>query len=265
MSFLYEDLNSTEAKGVVSWVERRRVCLFCTRPMRDLGELTRHMRYTTADGGPPSEEIDEELVQAWRCYFCGWWAAKSPYLNSGGHVMIEVGYGALRAFDPTDISAPIEALRAHLMLRPDETLKLHPRRLEDVVGSIFADFGYRARVTAYSGDGGIDAYLDGNEGLVGVQVKRTKNPIEVEQVNSLTGALFVNDCSSGVFVTTSRFRRGAKNVAGKARARGIPIELYDGGRLLDALEVAQLGAAFEPEDPANPWMRCEFKDYYKER
>lgn len=98
-------------------------------------------------------------------------------------------------------------------------------------------------MTAYHADGGIDAYLDGNSGLVGVQVKRTKNPIEIEQVNSLTGALLVNDCTSGVFVTTSRFRRGAKNVASKARARGLPIELYDGSRLLQALEVAQLGAS----------------------
>jgi restriction system protein len=162
--------------------------------------------------------------------------------------MMEVGYGALRTFDPTDIAAPIEALRAHLMLRPDETLTLHPQRLEDVVGSIFGDFGYRARVTAYHGDGGIDAYLDGKDGLVGVQVKRTKNPIEIEQVNSLTGALLVNDCASGVFVTTSRFRRGAKNVASKARARDLPIELYDGSRFLQALEVAQLGASFDPED-----------------
>jgi restriction system protein len=140
------------------------------------------------------------------------------------------------------------------MLRPDETLMLHPQRLEDVVGSIFGDFGYRSRVTAYHADGGIDAYLDGNNGLVGVQVKRTKNPIEIEQVNSLTGALLVNDCTSGVFVTTSRFPRGAKNVASKARARGLPIKLYDGSRLLQALEVAQLGASFDPEDPANPWM-----------
>ena len=53
-------------------------------------------------------------------------------------------------------------------------------------------------------------------------------------------------------------------MASKARARGLPIELYDGSRLLQALEVAQLGASFDPEDPANPWMHCEFKEYYKD-
>ena len=54
-------------------------------------------------------------------------------------------------------------------------------------------------------------------------------------------------------------------IASKARARGIPIELYDGDRLLEALEIAQLGGSFDPEDPKNPWMRCEFWEYYKER
>ncbi|WP_448140383.1 restriction endonuclease [Sphingopyxis fribergensis] len=265
MSFLYQHLNSVDARGVVAWTERHLHCLFCARPMRDLGELTRHMRYSPSPGITLPETVDEELVHVWRCQFCGWWAARSPYLNTGGHLMMDVGYGALRAFDPADISVPIEALRAHLMLRPEDTMTMHPKRVEELVGSIFSDFGYRTRVTAYHADGGIDSYLEDDQGLVGVQVKRTKNPIEIEQVNSLTGALFVNDCTSGVFVTTSRFRRGAKNIASKARARGLPIELYDGSRLLDALEIAQLGRQFEPEDPANPWMSCEFTEYYKER
>ncbi|ESZ24343.1 restriction endonuclease [Mesorhizobium sp. L2C067A000] len=265
MSYLYEALNSVNAKAVTGWVERFSTCLFCSRPMRNLGELTRKMRYSAAPGTPSSQDADEEEVTVWRCPYCGWWAAKSPYLNTGGHIMMEVGYGALRTFDPVDLAAPIEASRAHLMLRPEDALKLHPKRLEDIVGSIFGDFGYRPRVTAYRADGGIDVYLDSDQGLVGIQVKRTKNPIEIEQVNSLTGALLVNDCTSGVFVTTSRFRRGAMHVAGKALVRGLPIELYDGRRLLEVLEVAQLAAPFDPGNPGNPWMSREFKEYYKER
>ena len=177
--------------------------------------------------------------------------------------MREVGYGQLRVLDPADLSEPVEALRAHLLLEKDDLLDVHPRKFEELVGSIFQDFGYRARVTAYSGDGGIDVYLDGEPGLVGVQIKRSKNPIEVEQISALTGALFLNDCTSGIFVTTSRFRRGARDAAGKARVRGLPIELWDAMRVLDALEVAQMVAPFDPENPSNPWMTCEFKEYYK--
>lgn len=103
--------------------------------MRDHGQITRHMLYTNTPDSPASKTADEELVRVWRCHFCGWWAAQGPYSNTGGHIMMEVGYGALRPLDPTDISAPINALRAHLMLRPDETLMLHPQRLEDVSGA----------------------------------------------------------------------------------------------------------------------------------
>ncbi|MER8492524.1 restriction endonuclease [Mesorhizobium australicum] len=100
---------------------------------------------------------------------------------------------------------------------------MRPKRLEDIVGSIFGDFGYRPQVTAYCADGGIDVYLDSDQGLVGIQVKRSKNPIEIKQVNSLTGALLVNDCASGVFVTTSPFRRSCEAGSGqstRARASG---------------------------------------------
>ena len=49
----------------------------------------------------------------------------------------------------------------------------------------FGDLGYRARVTAYSGDDGIDVILDGDDDkAVGVQVKRYKNRIEVDQIRS---------------------------------------------------------------------------------
>lgn len=116
MSYLHEALNSDNAKTVTSWV-------------------TLEMRYSIAPGMPPSLDSDEEAVTVWRCPYCGWWVAKSKYLNTGGHIMGEVGYGALRAFDPADVAAPIEASRAHLMLRPEDALKLHPQRLEDIVGS----------------------------------------------------------------------------------------------------------------------------------
>jgi len=180
--------------------------------------------------------------------------------------MAEVGYGELRTLDPSDISESIEAVRAHLMVSREDMLKVHPRKLEEIVGSVFKDFGYRTRVTAYSGDGGIDVYLDGaDDVLIGVQVKRTKRPIEVEQINALTGALFVNDCAAGIFVATSRFRSGAQKVAAKARTRGVPVELWDAARLYDALEIAQLQADFDPEGALAPWMRCHFTEHYKER
>lgn len=70
---------------------------------------------------------------------------------------------------------------------PNRDIDVHPRVLEQIVCSIFKDLGYKARVTAYSADGGVDVILDGaNDNTVGVQVKRYKQErrIEAEQIRS---------------------------------------------------------------------------------
>lgn len=81
MSYLYDSLNSDNAKAVTGWIERFSTCLFCSRAMSNLGELTRKMRYSIALDMPPSREADEEAVTVWRCPwrcpYCGWWAAKA--------------------------------------------------------------------------------------------------------------------------------------------------------------------------------------------
>lgn len=261
MAFEYDGLRSDNARSVVAWAWQFKTCLYCTWPMRDLGEVDRLVDY---DGA--GNDLSRETVEVHICPRCGWWAAKSPYINTGGHIMAEVGYGALKVLDVTDVSAPVDEVRSHLVLKPEDFARIDPKLLEDVVGSIFRSFGYHVRVTSYRADGGIDAYLDGSDDtLVGVQVKRVSRAVEIEQINALTGALFVNDCSAGVFVTTSRFRSGVYKVAGKARARGLPIELFDSARLYGALQIAQLGQVREPDDPKAPWMSCHFKESYKEQ
>jgi restriction system protein len=52
---------------------------------------------------------------------------------------------------------------------------------EETVASVFRSLGYDATVTAYSGDGGIDVILHKGEERIGVQVKRYRNSISVEQ------------------------------------------------------------------------------------
>ncbi|MBF4333252.1 restriction endonuclease, partial [Vibrio anguillarum] len=131
-----------------------------------------------------------------------------------------------------------------------DRFKVHPKKFEEVVASIFRDIGYSTRVTSYTADGGIDVYMDGpDDKLIGVQVKRTKNKIELEQINSLAGALFIKGCIEGVFVTTSEYRRGAVQTAKAATAKGLPIELYDSKRLLDALQIVQSSKIIDPRDP----------------
>ena len=118
---------------------------------------------------------------------------------------------------------------------------INPRTFEKVVASIFKDHGYLARVTAYSGDGGIDVILEGKDGdLIGVQVKRYKNKISVAQIRELTGALVLNGITKGIFVTTSEFQSGVYSIAKQSTERGYPIELIDATSFLQELKIAQL-------------------------
>jgi restriction system protein len=186
-------------------------------------ELARRAGQPVPDDFREVVENSEEEVEVVRCAFCGWWVAWSPYLNTGGHIMHEFGYGQLRALDPADIGEPVDAIRSFLAANYDRRLDVDPRKFEELVCSVFSNVGYRARLTAYSGDGGIDVFLDGpSETLIGVQVKRWKHAIKVEQINALTGALLIHDCTAGVFVTTSEYQRGAVVAAQKASARGFP-------------------------------------------
>ncbi len=124
--------------------------------------------------------------------------------------------GCLKELDLTDVSVPLDDVRQYLLAKKDSVYEAHPKLFEDVVCSVFKDFGWDARVTAYSGDDGIDVVLDGHaDNTVGVQVKRYKkqNKIEAEQIRSLAGALVVNGHTRGVFVTTSSFRKGAWQTA----------------------------------------------------
>ena len=122
------------------------------------------------------------------------------------------------------------------------------------MASVYKDLGYYTEVTAYSGDGGIDVILESPEGQsIGIQVKRTKNVISVEQIRALLGALYLGGLTRGIFVTTSSFPRGAKRAAREADLRGTPVELIDAPRFYDALGIAQRKLYESSSDPSAPF------------
>jgi restriction system protein len=174
------------------------------------------------------------LAQLAVCNTCGWWSLFQVYQGYHRRTLDMECYagaiGSLLEFDPTDISLPLSEIRKLIAAKRDKVYGLSPRIFEEVVAGVFRDLGWSCRVTAYSGDDGIDVILDGKDGAtVGVQVKRYKKrrKIEAEQIRSLAGALILNGHTRGVFVTTSSFRRGAKTTARRFGGIGTPIELYD--------------------------------------
>ncbi|EJO9866831.1 restriction endonuclease [Vibrio vulnificus] len=281
-SLIYTGVSGVGGRSFADQARENKTCIYCGGNLNHTKDITRMMSYMmpiTDDereiarrAGQPipdsllekSSEAEEELIEVLNCSICGWWLACSPYLNSGGHIMEEMGYGQLRLLNPEDIGEPVEAIRSYLAANYQDRFKVHPKKFEEVVASIFRDIGYSTRVTSYTADGGIDVYMDGpDDKLIGVQVKRTKNKIELEQINSLAGALFIKGCIEGVFVTTSEYRRGAVQTAKAATAKGLPIEFYDSKRLLDALQIVQSSKVIDPRDPDAPWMKAAFTTYYK--
>ncbi len=187
------------------------------------------------------------LAQVSVCSACGWWSVyrvhQGEYERTAG---IAEGYsgtiGCLKELDLADLSVPLSEIRQYFLAKKESMLDAHPRLFEDVVASVFTALGWKSRVTAYSGDDGIDIVLDGPEDkTVGVQVKRYRptRSIEAEQIRSFAGALYLKGHTRGVFVTTSRFRKGAKRAATKYEVLGLPIQLVDAEGFLSALGIAQ--------------------------
>jgi restriction system protein len=159
----------------------------------------------------------------------------------------------LQKLESLDSTVPLEEIRQYLMAKYDARFDVHPRRFEEVVGSVFKDHGFSVTVTAYSGDNGIDAFLERDGLRTGVQVKRYKGSISVDQIRELTGALVLAGVTKGIFVTTSEFQSGAESVATLSGIRGYPIELMDADKFYDALRIAQIESA-EVTVERRPWV-----------
>lgn len=187
------------------------------------------------------------------CPMCGWWVAEDravlPSSKSQRWVVTLTSMSVLQELDLSDINVPLEEVRRYLLRKFDARATMHPRLLELTVTSVFRDSGYRATATAYSNDGGIDVVLESGVGrLVGVQVKRQKGVVEVEQIRAFLGALTLGGYARGVFVSTSSFSKGALRAAEQSTIHHIPITLVDANRFFDMLKYAQLGNALKPDD-----------------
>lgn len=204
------------------------------------------------------------------CPRCGWWIAEDravlPALQWQHWVVTLSSMSVLQDLALGDIDAPLQEVRRYLMRKFEARTSMHPRLFELTVASVFGDFGYRAVATAYSNDGGIDVVLeDGSGERIGVQVKRQRRAVEVEQIRAFLGALTLGDFTSGVFVSSSQFRRGAVCAAQRSVQCGIPIELVDANRFFDMLDFAQLTHPPTPEDCGiNRTTRLKFhyESYY---
>jgi restriction system protein len=191
------------------------------------------------------------LVQFSLCLVCGWWTiyrvhqgnlprSREAESHSGA-------IGSLKELDLKDVSIPLGEVRKYIAAKKEKLYEVDPTVFEDIVASVFQDFGYRVRVTGQrvpgeEGDDGIDVILESSDGTIGVQVRRYKKSlrIEADAIRSLAGALLLGGHTKGIFVTTSNFRRGATRTAERFTAIGCPVELINAERFFQKLGIAQL-------------------------
>ena len=219
------------------FVWSRDKCPFCGESLNCLHSISK----TGPAAGKGRSQLEKRLFV---CTTCGWWTAHAwRQVEDFAHGQeFDDTYGkaaCLRDLDLSDLSMPIATVRAYLTAKFEKRFTLHPRLFEETVASVFADHGYAAAVTAYSRDGGIDVILERGTETVGVQVKRYRKLIEVEQIRSLAGALVLHGMTAGMYVTTSWFRRGAPATAKALAMRGYRIELVDADRFYAALKLVQ--------------------------
>jgi restriction system protein len=193
---------------------------------------------------------DEQSVS--HCEICGWWRSDVDIFDfDADNIVTKIlnpPFGIYRFTCVENISyldiqspnsQPVQLIRDYLTRNWPSRYTIHPRKLEEVVGSIYSSFGANVLVTSYSGDGGIDVLVERGNDVFGIQVKRYKNHINVAEIRELIGSLVVKGLTKGIFVTTSSFRRGARNLRDEALKKDISIELIDGDGLYSELINAQ--------------------------
>lgn len=130
-----------------------------------------------------------------------------------------------------------------------ELKALSPTGFEHFCMELLLQLGFRnVAVTRRSGDGGIDGHGDFQQGAVAIksafQAKKwTEAPVGRPEIDKLRGAI-QGDYDHGVFLTTSRFTRDAKEASYKKGA--ISILLLDGDAIVELMLDRGIGVVKQP-------------------
>ncbi|WP_264017112.1 restriction endonuclease [Mycolicibacter longobardus] len=153
---------------------------------------------------------------------------------------------------PNDLAEQAERINRAAVEREvlAAALNLTPTGFEELVVRLLNRMGYgrkgSADRTVATGDGGIDGIISQDPlGLdrIYVQAKRyTDAPVDRPAIHGFAGALLSKQGDRGVFITTSRFTKGAIDEAERINAR---IELIDGTRLAELLVEHGVGVQLE--------------------
>ena len=185
-----------------------------------------------------AEQTDHLAV----CLACGWWAYEADSIDLMSEAYYYSSRAILQEFSISDQNAPIDELARYLSKNHEKFVEVDPGKFEELVASVYREgLGNTVEFCSYGRpDKGIDVICGRSESgrLFGIQVKRYKTPIELGQIHQFLGALQLARLREGVFLTTSRFRRGCyETVKQTKELLGIEIDLVEGRRFLEFLQL----------------------------
>ncbi len=190
------------------------------------------------------------------------------YLSKQGHTytITDLGIAYLKLHESEDeleqdrsneameaeVRKQVSGLQAHQRKQLREALSvMNPYHFEHLVRELLEAMGYSdVEVTKMSNDGGVDVIGEIEVGITHVkevvQVKRKATNVSVSVVNQLRGVVPLHNAMRGTIITTSDFTKSAINSVNDAR--GVPITLIDGDKLIDLMidfEVGTIQRSFD--------------------
>jgi hypothetical protein len=194
------------------------------------------------------------------CNCCGFWfiwSEKRKHCNNSIYLYLQVNTarGVLKEFNSTDeTKLCLNEMRADLVTNYHKRFDINPKFLEDIVASSYKNIGFDIIHTPYSNDKGVDIFILNNGIKTNcIQVKRYKNKIEADDIRAFAGAMVLNNCLKGTFVTTSSFTSGANLTASEYKNNGIEIELKSGIELMNVLKCSLRSPYDSPNDSNAPY------------
>lgn len=189
-------------------------------------------------------ETQNVVVEVHYCWTCGWWRLiKNICVCAREWQIWDIRFGcvgALKKLGVADINEPLIEVRNFLVRHYDNRFYISPRVFQNVTADVFKSLGYYVQARSYTNDGGVDIILTNEHSQIGVQVKRSKNSIQLEQIRAFVGALLLDEIPAGIYVTTSSFQPGANKIIRQSAKAGRPVKLLDASAFYEALKIAQI-------------------------
>jgi hypothetical protein len=183
----------------------------------------------------------------YQCLRCGWWSFyNEAFTDMGTGPFTNYGSASLKEFNANDLELPIEVLRNELEKSAKLLELIHPKKMEELVGSILKDFiNVEVHHCGASHDRGIDLLILKGETTIPVQVKRRSDIRKTESVRTVRemfGVMFRDNYRNAYVVSTADHfsRESIKEVNEVLRGgKCDSFELIDYHRFVDMIDVTK--------------------------